>query len=125
MNFKLGEWLVVCDRCKFKRFASQVTKTWDGLIVCKPSVKQGCFETRHPQDFVRGVKDDTSVEFVRARPTDIFASFTFNCATAEQVTIRQFDVVDRGSKIIGKGLSNGPIEIINTVVTVNCEWIIA
>lgn len=124
LPLKLGDWLVICDRCHFKRYASQVTKTWDGLIVCKPSVKQGCFEHRHPQDFVRASRDDSSVEFVRTRPTDLFVDFTFNCATAEQVSIQQRDVTDTGSKIIGKGLSFGPISILNTTVTVQCEWII-
>jgi hypothetical protein len=72
MEFKLGEWLVACDRCGFKRYASQVVRTWDGLYVCSPSIKPGCFETRHPLDFQRAVKDDTSVEFVRDRPTDVY-----------------------------------------------------
>lgn len=122
--FKLGDWLVVCDRCKFKRYASQVTKTWDGLIVCKPEVKPGCFEHRHPQDFVRGVKDDQSVPFTRPRTQEQFVDFTFNCATAEHVKIHAHEVIDKGIKIINKGYSVGPIIIINTTVTVNCEWII-
>ena len=74
MQFKLGEWLVACDRCGWKRYASQVVETWDGLIVCKPSIKEGCFETRHPQDFIKQVKDDPSVPFIRSRSTDVYVA---------------------------------------------------
>ena len=38
---------------------------WTGFIVCKD-----CFETRHPQDFVRAVKDDPSVAWTRSESTD-------------------------------------------------------
>ncbi len=76
-EFQLGKWLVVCDRCGFKRMSDEVTKTWDNLIVCKPTVKQGCFETRHPQDFVRAVKEDTSVPFTRPQPTDLTTDVSY------------------------------------------------
>lgn len=65
MHFELGEWLVCCDRCGFQRKSSQVVKTWDNFIVCAPSTGKTCFETRHPQDFVRSKPDDQSVPFVR------------------------------------------------------------
>mgnify|MGYP001570475607 CR=1 FL=1 len=76
MPFKLGENLVLCQRCGFKRYASQVTKNWTGLIVCKPEVKQGCFEHRHPQDFIRGAKEDISPEVTNPRGTDQYATWT-------------------------------------------------
>ena len=124
--FKHGEWLVVCDRCGWKRFASQVVETWDGLMVCSPKVKDGCFETRHPQDFIRIVKDDPSVPFIRSRSSDVLVNDapSFNCATAEEVTIPQSLVQNTGLVYINKGRSNGPIIIINTEVIVNCTWII-
>ena len=62
-KFESGTWLVNCMRCGFQRKAYQVTKTWDNLWVCMPHVKQGCFESRHPQDFVRGRKDDIAVPY--------------------------------------------------------------
>lgn len=74
MPYRDGQWLVLCDRCKFKRYADQVQETWDHLMVCKPSVKQGCWEPRHPQDFVKSVPDDTAVPFTRPRPADTFVS---------------------------------------------------
>ena len=125
-SFKLGEWSVICDRCGWSRLSSQVVETWDGLIVCSPRVKDGCFETRHPQDFIRSVKDDSSVPFVRSRPTDVYVDDipSFNCATAEEVAISNNHVQNRGTAIINKGRSIGPITVIETVVTVNCTWII-
>ena len=125
-HFKHGEWLVTCDRCGWKRFASQVTETWDGLIVCKPSIKNGCFETRHPQDFIKQIKDDSSVPFIRSRPADVYASDAaeFNCTTAEEVAVQQSAVQNMGLVYINKGLSYGPITVINTEVIVNCTWTI-
>lgn len=64
-NFVKGQWNVICDRCGFKMKSGQVKKTWDNLYVCK-----GCWETRHPQDFLRGKKDDQSVAFSRPEGTD-------------------------------------------------------
>lgn len=71
MEFQLGKWLVICDRCGFKRYSDQVQKTWDNYLVCKPAVKIGCWEERHPQDFVRAKIDDTSVPYTRPQPVDI------------------------------------------------------
>lgn len=72
-NLQLGKWRVICDRCGFKRYSDQVQQTWDGYIVCSPSTGKTCFETRHPQDFVRSVKDDQSVPFTRPEPADVYA----------------------------------------------------
>jgi hypothetical protein len=47
-----GDFYRICDRCGSKFRASQTYRTWDGLFVCAED-----FETRHPQDFVRGTKD--------------------------------------------------------------------
>ena len=73
-KFELGKWLVLCDRCGFQRKSDQVQKTWDGFIVCSPSTGKTCFETRHPQEFVRTKKDDMSVSFTRPQPADTFRS---------------------------------------------------
>lgn len=79
--FRLGQWLVLCDRCKFKRYADEVMETWNGLMVCKPTVKQGCWEPRHPQDFLRGKPDNVGVPFVRPRPVDQFVSVDYIAST--------------------------------------------
>lgn len=51
-----GHHLVICDLSGWKCWDDEVMETWDGLIVNKKF-----YEERHPQDFVRGGKDDTSV----------------------------------------------------------------
>lgn len=81
MSFELGKWLVLCDRCGFQRTNDQVTHTWDNHIVCKPTIKVGCYETRHPLDFVRGVVDDTSVPFTRPVPTDVNVTVSYVAPT--------------------------------------------
>jgi len=64
--FKKGQWNGICDRCGEKRKSGDLKKTWDGFYVCPES----CWEERHPQDFLRGKKDDSSVAWTRPEPTD-------------------------------------------------------
>ena len=49
-----AHWLE-CSRCGFDMRVQDAKTEWNGLVVCP-----ACYEPRHPQDFVRGVKDDTS-----------------------------------------------------------------
>jgi len=65
--YKSGENNVICDQCGFKYKANELRKQWDGLWVCKK-----CFDKRNPQDFVRGVKDDTSPNLSRPRGSLVF-----------------------------------------------------
>lgn len=65
-SYKKGDWLVICDRDGFKYKASEMRKEWNGLIVHKNN-----FETRHPQEFVRGRKDDQSVPWTRSEGADV------------------------------------------------------
>jgi hypothetical protein len=60
-----GDFKRVCDRCGFVYRASETRKTWDGLWVCVED-----FETRHPQDFVRGRVDIQNVPSPRPEPVD-------------------------------------------------------
>lgn len=76
-TLEIGKWNVICDQCGVKRKSDQVTKRWDGLIVCKTETRPGCFEHRHPQDFIRGVVEDTSVPFTRPEPANTFVSVTY------------------------------------------------
>lgn len=61
-----GQWNAFCDRCGEKRKSKDLKKTWDGYYVCPES----CWEVRHPQDFLRGVKDDQSVPWTRPEQPD-------------------------------------------------------
>ncbi len=76
-HLELGKWNVICQRCGTKYKNDQLEKEWTGLLVCKDK----CFETRHPQDFVRAVDDDQSVETPSPPPTDIYVSVTYNTTT--------------------------------------------
>lgn len=67
MTYIPGDFWRICDRCGFKKRASQTFRTWDGLYVCAED-----FETRHPQDFVRGRKDIQNVPNPRPEAADIY-----------------------------------------------------
>lgn len=62
-----GDFYRICDRCGFKMRSSQTYRTWDGLYVCRED-----FETRHPQDFVRGRKDVQNVPDPRPEAANVF-----------------------------------------------------
>ena len=65
-----GSWNVICDRCGFKFKQEDIKKQWDGLEVCVD-----CWEIRHEQDFLKGVKDDPSVPFTRPDAEDATTIF--------------------------------------------------
>ena len=69
-----GNHWVTCDMCGCSVRHKDVKKTWDGLVVCRDT----CWEPRHPQDFVRGVPDDTSAKgLVRPEPQDTFVDVEY------------------------------------------------
>jgi hypothetical protein len=61
---KLGSHNKICDRCGRKYKAEETTLEWTGLRVCK----RKCYEPRHPQEFLKGRKDDPSVRDARPDP---------------------------------------------------------
>ncbi len=67
--YKPGDNNAVCDRCGWTFKASTLKKTWDGLWVCARD-----WEPRHPQDFVRSVKDDQTVKVSRPEGPDVFVA---------------------------------------------------
>lgn len=66
-GFIPGEPLGICDRCGFKFRLKELRKEWTGLMVCKDD-----YDPRHPQDFVKGVKESGGVKDARPEPTDKF-----------------------------------------------------
>lgn len=44
MSYRPGDYLVICDRCGFERFATDCRMTWDNLFVCEDT----CWEEKHP-----------------------------------------------------------------------------
>jgi hypothetical protein len=65
-----GTWAAICDRCGFRYNSDKLRKEWQGLMTC-PS----CWESRHPQDFVRGVPDDPRPPWVRPEGEDTFIAY--------------------------------------------------
>lgn len=66
--YKPGSWYVIDDLTGVAQRVENTRKTWDGNIVA-----DDVYESRQPQDFVRGVRDDPSVKWDRPRPS----TFTF------------------------------------------------
>ena len=56
-GYKAGDNWVICDKCGFAIYGSEAKETWDGLVVCPED-----WEPRHPQDFVRGKRDNIKVD---------------------------------------------------------------
>jgi len=104
MAYKPGDWLVICDRCGMKRYASQCRLDWQNLFVC-----ERCFEPRHPQDFVKGVPDDQTVPI--SRPDVVSSMGETTVKTAASKNAMSIDltsvtgIADRDS--IGIVLDNG------------------
>lgn len=71
MSYKRGVWDVVCDVCGFKFKSDKLKERWDGLMVCKED-----WETRHPQDFLRPVKEST-IPWSRPEPADVYVEIDF------------------------------------------------
>lgn len=64
----LGQWNALCDRCGFKFKSRQIRMEWTGLRVCAGPGTNDCWEPRHPQEFLRGRKDDQAPPW--SRPDD-------------------------------------------------------
>lgn len=75
-----GENNLTCDVCSRKIKSHEARMRWDGFLVCVD-----CFETRHPQDFVKAQRDKITVPIVRPIPTLEFTSVTY--ADTDNTTI--------------------------------------
>lgn len=64
-----GAWNFMCDRCGRKFKSLEGKKTWDGLYVCS---SHGCFETRQPQDFAKGIAEKPTPPWTRPVQEDVF-----------------------------------------------------
>ena len=89
-HYKEGQHLFICDICGFVHHSEKKRIMWNGLIV-----DPKCFEIRHPQDFVRGIKDEQAVKDSRPESGNAFLSkgdvtstdFTPNITPAAKATI--------------------------------------
>lgn len=64
-RYRKGDWNVICDRTGFKKKASDCRMEWTGLFVHKSE-----WESRHPQDKIRGIADFQAVSIPRPEPTE-------------------------------------------------------
>ena len=67
--YKPGDYYLKCDYSGFKIRRSDARKTWDGHLVHKDF-----WESRQPQDFVRGRADKIAVDEPRPEGDDQFLS---------------------------------------------------
>lgn len=69
-NFlELGKWNVICDRCGFKYKNTDLKEEWTGLMVC-----DHCWEPKHPQLFIKVIKDEPGAPWTRPEAVDVFVS---------------------------------------------------
>lgn len=59
----------VCDVCGFKFKASEMRLMWNGLRVCDKD-----FETRQPQDLIKGIIDHQTPKWIRDQVEPIYIS---------------------------------------------------
>ena len=64
-DFTMGDFNRICDRTGFKVKASDTKREWNHLIVRTKS-----WEERHPQDFIRGIRDVQAVNDPRPGAQD-------------------------------------------------------
>lgn len=67
-----GQWNAVCFECGRKRKSAELKKHWKGYWVCPEH-----WETRQPQDFVRGVPDQQAPPWTQPMPADTFSQVCF------------------------------------------------
>ena len=66
-------WKAVCDVCGFEFYNYELHERWDKLMVCDKD-----FENRHPQDFLRAVKEESqTVPWTRIEPEDIYTDVSY------------------------------------------------
>ena len=86
MTYFLGKHLFICDVCGLERLSDQKRKRWDNLIVCPE-----CWETDHPQKFVRVSPDGQPVSDPRPEPEDEFNYVCYAFANQAYADIAEAD----------------------------------
>ena len=76
-GFKSGDHLAICDSCGFKFLASVLKKRWDNFMVCPQD-----YETRNPQDLIKGKSERINPPWTRPEPTDSFITNTYEAASS-------------------------------------------
>lgn len=66
-SYQPGDNKAICDICGFAFLRSECKLNWKRQLVC-----DGCWEPRHPQDYVRSTPDMLRVKDARSPGTDVF-----------------------------------------------------
>ena len=105
--YKHGDYNVICDRCGGKYKRSQVKEEWNGLLTCL----RGCWEPRHPQDFVKSKADRQSVPNPRPDKSSVLGTTTLSSGASEGATTITLTSVSNVSKYdsIGITMNDGVI----------------
>jgi len=85
-NYDIGQWKVNCDQCGATFKSSALRKQWNGLYTCNK-----CWEPRHPQDFVRAVKDGSPPPWTRGRAFDTTSTTVPGTLTTTTTSIATVD----------------------------------
>ena len=62
---QVGKRLVVCDQCGSVYTNDQLGLQWNGLRCCRGAGTNGCWEPRHPQEYMRGKADKQAAPWSR------------------------------------------------------------
>lgn len=110
--YEMGVNNAVCDQCGRAFKSNQLKKRWDNAWTCT-----ACWEPRHPQDFVKGIKDNQApaLDRPRAPMPQYYADFptgTTNYASvAGDPTILFGNQLDVRVKVAADNWSAGGVQI--------------
>ncbi len=105
--YKPGDYNVICDRCGGQYKRSECAIEWNGLLTCL----RGCWEERHPQDFVRAKEDRQAVPIARPDISFEMATTTLSSSASKDDVSIEVDSAANISKrdSIGIGLNDGSV----------------
>jgi len=122
MTYIPKDYWMICDRCGGQYRRSGMREEWTGLWVCT----RGCWEPRHPQDFVTGVEDDTTVPVSRPDVAQTMGTTTLSSSAsqyAKSISVTSASGLSEDDAI-GVALDNGTVfwsyitDVTGTTVTI-------
>ena len=66
-HYQPGNHWLICDSCGLKFRLSEMRMRWDKLMVCQKD-----WEQRHPQEFVKGIKEKIAVDIARPESEPVY-----------------------------------------------------
>jgi hypothetical protein len=110
MTFHPGDNWCICDLTGKKVLMSQTRKTWDGLRVWEK-----VWYPKHPQLFVRAIKEHIGVRDGRPRPADVTYELPYGygsfCLRSPDGTLYVVYVEEDGALFVREGSVGTPLDI--------------